>query len=68
MDNTAAAEILETIAASALQMAGVLRGTAVEPGGELAADPATGPAATGLAATGQADASHPVPRLSTCRL
>ncbi|MCO4263559.1 HNH endonuclease [Pseudarthrobacter sp. MDT3-26] len=41
MDNTAPAEILETIAASALRMAGVLRGKAV--------DPAASPAATGPA-------------------
>jgi hypothetical protein len=39
MDNTAAAEIMESIAASALQMSGVLRGAGKDP----AADPTAGP-------------------------
>ncbi|MCP9000665.1 HNH endonuclease [Pseudarthrobacter sp. RMG13] len=52
MDNTAAAEILETIAASALQMAGVLRGTAVDPAASPAATgPAEAPAVTAPSAT-----------------
>jgi hypothetical protein len=49
MDNMAAAEILETIAASALQMAGVLRGTAASP---AATGPADAPSVTGPSATG----------------
>ncbi|WP_426938939.1 DUF222 domain-containing protein [Pseudarthrobacter sp. S3] len=49
MDNTAAAEILETIAASALRMVGVLRGTAADPAADLAAGSAASPAATGPA-------------------
>ena len=66
MESTAAAEILETIAASALQMAGALRGTAVNPAASpaatgpaddlsatvLAAGPAGGPSYTGPSATG----------------
>ena len=53
MDNTAAAEVLETIAASALQMAGVLRGTAVDPAASPAATgPADAPSVTGPSATG----------------
>ena len=53
MDNTAVAEALEAIAASALQMAGVLRGTAV--------DPAAGPAA-GLSVIGPSAAAGDLAR------
>ncbi|MFY9634515.1 MAG: DUF222 domain-containing protein [Cellulosimicrobium cellulans] len=48
MDNTAAAETLKAIAASALQMAGVLSGTAVDP----VSPAATGPSSTGSSAAG----------------
>ncbi|MDR6416494.1 DUF222 domain-containing protein [Pseudarthrobacter sulfonivorans] len=47
MDNTAVAEVMEAIAASALQMAGVLRGTAVNLPANPAG-PADGPSAAGL--------------------
>ena len=43
MDNTAVAEVMETIAASALQMAGVLRGTAVDPANDPHFDAAADP-------------------------
>ncbi|MCO4256115.1 HNH endonuclease signature motif containing protein [Pseudarthrobacter cellobiosi] len=52
MDNTAAAGVLEAIAASALQMAGVLRGAAVNPAEGLA----TGSLAAGPSAACPADA------------
>ncbi|QNE16013.1 HNH endonuclease signature motif containing protein [Pseudarthrobacter sp. NBSH8] len=55
MDNTVGAEILETIAASALQLAGVLRGTSADPAADLAAGSAASPAAIGPPATDPAD-------------
>ncbi|GAC1458682.1 MAG: HNH endonuclease signature motif containing protein [Pseudarthrobacter sp.] len=47
MDNTAAADIMETIAASALQMSGVLRGAGKDPVADRPAGPNDAPPTTG---------------------